>query len=171
MTAVGSLESVSLRMASAAKGESGGNHIKQFDRRYEILSLVGTLTDSAKHLHLCISDAEGSTIGGHLMGGRIFTTLELVLGTVENVAFDRRMDARTGYRELCVSPCKTGAESKEENLEPPLKETAPIASQTPVEVRKAQQDYTTTAHKRSAELVVSTDESSSRGDKKAKLST
>ena len=49
-----------------------------------------------------VSDASGKVWGGHVISGRIFTTLELVLGTIEGVGFRRRVDSRTGYRELVV---------------------------------------------------------------------
>ena len=100
LTAVGSLDQVTLRMASAADGSQ--NDIKTWNERLEVVSLVGTLSGDDKHLHLCCSDAQGRTFGGHLMAGRIFTTLELVLGSLEGVTFRRILDARTGYRELSV---------------------------------------------------------------------
>lgn len=104
MTCVGSLQQVSLRMASAEQGSSSSNDIIEKKERFEILSLVGTFTPtSAKHLHLCVSDKEGVCFGGHLISGTVFTTVELVLGTAEGVAFDRKMDTATGYQELVVS--------------------------------------------------------------------
>jgi predicted DNA-binding protein with PD1-like motif len=100
MTAVGSVSEVTLRMAHAF---AGSHPIRVFPTRLEIVSLVGTFSyNSGMHLHMSLSDAEGSVIGGHLIAGKIFTTLELVLGTIETVDFSRQMDARTGYRELVV---------------------------------------------------------------------
>lgn len=133
MTAVGSLSSVTLRMAASDndnnKDDSQSNkrqkttptststndaaksslaeqtslEIQTFDQHFEIVSLVGTFSsDGGKHLHMSVSDAKGHVIGGHLVAGTIFTTLELVLGTIEGVSFAREMDSHTGYNELLV---------------------------------------------------------------------
>lgn len=110
MTAVGSLESVTLRMASACRGGSHINDIRTWNDRLEIVSLVGTFSaGGSKHLHMTVSDTEGHAFGGHLVDGRIFTTLELVLGTIGGVAFERECDDRTGYRELKVCAEDTDA--------------------------------------------------------------
>ena len=53
-------------------------------------------------MHISLSDAEGKTVGGHLIDGTIFTTCEIVLGTANNVQFSRIMDDSTGYNELEV---------------------------------------------------------------------
>jgi predicted DNA-binding protein with PD1-like motif len=105
LTAVGSLEKTTLRMANACRKngeESLSNEIREWDERMEVVSLVGTLSPSGKHLHMSLSDKDGLVVGGHLVGGRVFTTMELVLGTIQNVAFQRDMDDATGYRELVV---------------------------------------------------------------------
>jgi predicted DNA-binding protein with PD1-like motif len=98
-------------------------HIRTWNENLEIVSLVGTLglgvfqnndnnvnsdtTTISKHLHMSISDAAGNCFGGHLMGGTILTTLELVLGTIGNcVRFDRTFDELTGYQELSVTSPK-----------------------------------------------------------------
>ncbi len=108
MTAVGSLEAVTLRMANACKPgaslENASNEIKEWAERLEIVSLTGTFSkDGQKHLHMSVSDKTGTVFGGHVMEGKIFTTLELVLGTISNVAFTREIDEKTGFDELVVS--------------------------------------------------------------------
>jgi predicted DNA-binding protein with PD1-like motif len=110
MTAVGSLKDVTLRLANASKKsmdgneskKSNGNDIKQWlDQRFEIVSLVGTFSrDGSCHLHLSISDAEGNSFGGHLIAGIVFTTCEVVIGSIDGVNFQREEDERTGYKEL-----------------------------------------------------------------------
>ena len=55
-----------------------------------------------KHLHISVSTVTGEVWGGHLMAGRVLTTVELVLGTAPSLSFDRRLDPRTGYRELHI---------------------------------------------------------------------
>lgn len=51
---------------------------------------------------MSVADANGRTFGGHLIGARVYTTLELVLGTIQNVRFHRENDESTGYSELTV---------------------------------------------------------------------
>ena len=53
------------------------------------------------------------------MGGTVFTTLELVLGTLPGVRFTREMDAATGYDELVVAEAAAAAE--EDRHPPPQK--------------------------------------------------
>lgn len=106
LSAVGSVESVTLRMANAClvgqEEQSTQNEIKKWEERMEVVSLVGTFSQNGKHIHMSVSDATGKVFGGHLVAGRIFTTLELVLGTIENVRFSREIDDSTGYKELSV---------------------------------------------------------------------
>lgn len=105
LTTVGSVDKITLRMANACQtnGEST-NEIREWNERMEIVSLTGTFSSSGKHLHMSLSDAQGRVIGGHLVSGRIFTTLECVLGTIQNVTFTREIDESTGYRELVIKP-------------------------------------------------------------------
>jgi predicted DNA-binding protein with PD1-like motif len=106
LTAVGSLSSVKLRLAGASSSSSSssgeGGPFKTWNEPLEIVSLTGTFTVDAKHLHICVADATGRTFGGHLVEGTILTTLELVLGTIEGVVFRRTLDDATGYTELVV---------------------------------------------------------------------
>lgn len=72
--------------------------------RFEIASLVGTLNPHP-HLHICLSDAEGRTVGGHVLGDlEVFTTAEVVVGEAVGLQFNREMDERTGFPELVVRP-------------------------------------------------------------------
>jgi uncharacterized protein len=75
----------------------------------EIVSMTGTFTGTAKHIHMVVSFRDGSTAGGHLVSGTIFTTLEVVLGTIEDVSFTREYDDKTGYSELVVASRPTAA--------------------------------------------------------------
>ena len=105
LTAVGSLESVTLRMANASNADGVFvNEVKEWKERLEVVSLVGTFSRDGKHLHMSVSDGEGNVFGGHVMSGTIFTTLELVIGVILNVDFSRVQDITTGYKELLVSP-------------------------------------------------------------------
>lgn len=97
LTAVGSLTKASLRLADQSEAT-------QFEGKFEIVSLVGTLSPDGPHLHISLSDKTGRTIGGHLVEGCIiYTTVELVIGEIEGVRFTREQDAQSGYKELRVT--------------------------------------------------------------------
>lgn len=95
-TCVGSLEQVTLRFANQEEGVT-------LVGRFEILSLVGTFSDTSTHLHLSVADSTGKTWGGHLLeGSLIYTTAEIVVGEVVDVTFERETDTTYGYKELVV---------------------------------------------------------------------
>ena len=99
-TCVGSLEEVNLRYANQPKGTQQSGH-------FEIVSLVGTFNDASAHLHLSVSDLNGKTIGGHMLdGNKIYTTAEIVIGELNDVAFTREVDSTYGYNELKVNKRK-----------------------------------------------------------------
>lgn len=96
LTCVGSLTQANLRLA-------GRSHPTLYQGRFEIVSLVGTLSRHGLHLHMAIADDQGQVIGGHVMPGcLVYTTAELVIGVLEGVTFWREQDAETGFRELRV---------------------------------------------------------------------
>ena len=99
-TCVGSLRRATLRMADE-------NVIRDFEEKYEIVSLVGTLSQEGVHLHVSLSDKDGNTIGGHLQEGcLIYTTAEIIIGELDTVTFSRKFDEQTGFKELTVSSSK-----------------------------------------------------------------
>ncbi|KAK5852568.1 hypothetical protein PBY51_006421 [Eleginops maclovinus] len=105
ITCVGSLTKATLRLANATATNT--NEVLHLSGHYEIVSLVGTLNPEA-HLHICLSDAAGGTVGGHVLGDlEVFTTAELVLGEAGGLAFSREMDEKTGFPELVVKPRTT----------------------------------------------------------------
>lgn len=96
LTCIGSLSSARLRLADE-------NVTKKLEEKFEILSLQGTLSQDSCHLHISISDSEGSVIGGHLLDGCIiYTTAEIVIGEVDDLTFSREYDPQTGFDELKV---------------------------------------------------------------------
>ena len=96
LTCVGCLKQATLRLADE-------NIVKNFEQKFEIVSLVGTLCQDGVHLHISLSDANGNTVGGHLMVGcLIYTTAEIIVGELEDVVFSRKADSVTGFRELIV---------------------------------------------------------------------
>jgi uncharacterized protein len=119
LSAVGSLEVLTLRMANACRvgvandpNDNEKGNLKTWNQRLEVISLVGTLSLTGRHLHMSVSDEHGNVFGGHVVSGTIYTTLELVLGVIPQVDFLREMDASTGYRELIV----VQSTNKKENL-------------------------------------------------------
>lgn len=97
LTCVGSLSIVVLRMAGAKK-------VKTLQGKFEIVSLVGTLSVNGNHIHLMVSDEEGLAFGGHLKAGCIInSTAEIAVGILPNYKFSRVPDEKTGYSELEVS--------------------------------------------------------------------
>lgn len=115
LSAVGSLSDVSLRLATVSHGEKyDGCEIRRLRENLEVVSMVGTFTSNGeKHIHMSVSDGKGHTYGGHLMAGVVFTTLELVLGTINNVSFERQFDEKTGYTELVISQTTTNKDPPE----------------------------------------------------------
>ncbi|KAF7642972.1 hypothetical protein LDENG_00247130 [Lucifuga dentata] len=102
ITCVGSVTTATLRLADATATNS--NEVMQLSGRYEIVSLVGTLNPDA-HLHVCLADSEGRTVGGHVLGGlQVFTTAEVIIGEAVDLQFTREMDDETGFPELVVQP-------------------------------------------------------------------
>jgi predicted DNA-binding protein with PD1-like motif len=98
VTAAGSLTAYRIRMANRNKAANGFGF-------FEILSVTGTLSIYGVHLHICIADAEGNAIGGHLMEGCIiYTTAELVLESSDILKFTREQDG--AYKELKISEKK-----------------------------------------------------------------
>ncbi len=100
ITTVGSLRRAAIRLADQSSP-------MQFDGKFEIVSLVGTLGQDGVHLHISISDRNGKTIGGHLVEGcLIYTTAELVIGEARGLVFSREQDSETTYQELRIRKVK-----------------------------------------------------------------
>jgi uncharacterized protein len=95
VSAVGSLTECQLRMA-------GADSTKTIMGPLEIVSITGTLGAGSHHIHLSVSNNDGTVFGGHLVDGcKVFTTVELVVMDLSgDWKFNRTGDARTGYPEL-----------------------------------------------------------------------
>ncbi|NLL37426.1 MAG: DUF296 domain-containing protein [Fretibacterium sp.] len=93
---VGSLSQAGLRFA-------GRPETTVLSGCFEVVSLTGTLDANGEHLHMTLSDSEGRVTGGHVMEGCLVrTTMELVVGLLEDVVFDRKPCPFSGYDELRV---------------------------------------------------------------------
>lgn len=97
LSSVGSLASANIRLADE-------NICVQFNEKFEIVSLIGTLSQDGVHLHISIAHSDGKVIGGHLLDGCIIhTTAEIVIGEIENLEFSREYDDNTGFKELKIA--------------------------------------------------------------------
>lgn len=93
----GSLTDVALRYA-------GQDATTLLTGTFEVISLNGTLELTGEHLHLSVSDPQGAMLGGHMMAGcTVRTTLELVIGELDALAFSRQPCALSGYDELHIT--------------------------------------------------------------------
>ena len=92
VTAVGSLSKTHLRMSNGAK--------RWFQGFFEIVSVVGTISPDGVHVHLAVSDENGSVFGGHLLEGCIIHTTAEVCVIESKIEFSRVFDENTGYKEL-----------------------------------------------------------------------
>ena len=96
LSGVGSLTKLQIRLAD-------GESTMEKNGEFEIVSLMGTLSEDGVHLHISVSDEEGNTIGGHLKNGCIInTTAEICILELEDYKFTREFDEDTGYDELVV---------------------------------------------------------------------
>ncbi|KAK7085230.1 hypothetical protein SK128_015316 [Halocaridina rubra] len=102
LTCCGSLTSATLRMA--ANDDHVTNKIVTFDEHFEVLAMSGTISAAGTHLHICLSDNNGATLGGHVMGNlKVFTTMEVGLGQPLSLSLTRPHDLKTGFDELKVT--------------------------------------------------------------------
>ena len=81
----------------------GATEIKEINRDLEIISLNGTVSNKRIHLHICVSDSDLNTYGGHLEDGCVInSTCELVILELDGYEFDKEYDNETGYNELLI---------------------------------------------------------------------
>lgn len=103
---VGSLSQYAIRFANESDVTVGPvSH-------FEIVSLSGTMSsngydgrDGSWHLHIAVSNSNGTTIGGHLASGfnsTVYTTVEVVIGFNCQFEFRRAVDGSTPWDELQI---------------------------------------------------------------------
>ncbi|MDR0957289.1 MAG: DNA-binding protein [Candidatus Nomurabacteria bacterium] len=98
VTCVGALSSATLRMAGATPT---AQDVRTYDEDFEIVSLVGTLTDNDCHLHLSIANRDGAVIGGHLKEATINITTEIVILDDRDKIYATELDD-TGFTCLSI---------------------------------------------------------------------
>lgn len=96
LSGIGSLSTAQLRFADAPEPTL-------VDGPTELVSLSGTVAANGSHLHAVLARADGTVVGGHVARGCLIrTTAELLVGLLDGWAFERTLDAVTGYEELVV---------------------------------------------------------------------
>ena len=94
VSSVGRLKELNIRLSDLSTLHS--------KKKFEILSLNGTLSKDRVHLHICVSDEEGKVLGGHLLTECIIdTTCELVIQILD-AKFLSEFDENTGFNELKI---------------------------------------------------------------------
>lgn len=77
----------------------------------EVLSLVGDIamdgTGPQLHVHAVLGRRDGSTVGGHLLGGEVWPTLEVIVAEVAP-ALAKRFDPETGLTLLAPEAAPDG---------------------------------------------------------------
>ena len=100
ISAVGSLTMCVIRYAHQTEHASHEGH-------FEVLSLSGMVSKSSHHVHISIADGSGKCVGGHLIGGIVYTTLEIAILSYHDVVFSRGPCALSGYDELEINESKS----------------------------------------------------------------
>lgn len=94
LSGVGCLRNLNIRLAG------GKDYLSKKDD-FEIVSLIGTISNGKAHVHICASDNKGNCLGGHLEYDSIVnTTCELVIGILQDYESIREFDDTTGYKEI-----------------------------------------------------------------------
>lgn len=94
LSAVGCIYHAKIRLAKAID-------ILDVEDDFEVLSLNGTISSGRSHLHIALSNDKGEVLGGHLLEGSVVnTTLEVVIGSLEEYRSKRCFDDSTGYNEI-----------------------------------------------------------------------
>jgi predicted DNA-binding protein with PD1-like motif len=128
ITCVGSLRRAKIRLANhTSLMGSSTNSVVDLEQKFEICSLVGTVSANGRscHLHASLADKNGDCVGGHLMDGcEVFTTAEIILGSSSQMRFEREHDEATGFDELVVRDADDEAARRGEEtttIDPSLK--------------------------------------------------
>jgi uncharacterized protein len=105
LSGIGSLKTVALRFAGQNTHTTLAKPLlRRIDGKHEILTIAGTIGTEGIHLHMSVANAQGQVIGGHVVDGCIiYTTVELTIGILPDLQFQRQLDDRTGFAELAIS--------------------------------------------------------------------
>lgn len=88
-------------LSRAVLRDADGCTLRTVEEHCEILSLMGTVSETRCHLHIALSRQGLSAFGGHLKEGCIVnTTCELVIGLLDGWRYGQEPDESTGYDEI-----------------------------------------------------------------------
>lgn len=101
LSCVGSLKEINIRLAS------GQTYLSKIEN-FEIVSLVGCISEERNHIHICLSDDKGNAYGGHLMQNNniIYTTAEIVIGEFPDLLFHQEKCEKSTWPELVIEQKK-----------------------------------------------------------------
>jgi len=101
ISCVAALSHARLRMAGTARDVQD---IKEFEGKFEVVSLAGNVGQNRTHLHMAISDKDGNVYGGHVKtGGNIIAiTAELVIAVEDRLRFSEKHDPSVGWDNLVI---------------------------------------------------------------------
>lgn len=69
---------------------NGANPRLQRVENFEILSLIGSLSQKGLHVHISVADSTGMTLGGHLLdGNEVYYYVELIIAKIKDVKYTR----------------------------------------------------------------------------------
>ena len=74
-----------------------------FTERHELLALHGSIAmraDPKLHLHVALGRRDHGAIGGHLFRAKTAVVNEIQLARFDTIHFNRRLNEKTGLREL-----------------------------------------------------------------------
>jgi hypothetical protein len=97
LSCVGSLKEINIRLAS-------GKTFLTKKENFEIVSLVGSISEERNHIHISLSDDKGNAFGGHLMpeNNLVYTTAEIVIGEFAKLVFHEETCEKSTWPELVV---------------------------------------------------------------------
>lgn len=115
LSAIGSLvDARFLGVQPGAKRPFGPKHIIQLAAQgpFEILTLEGNVFPSHRtqivHLHVTLGTSDGKVIGGHLVDGEVYTTVELFLAALDHCRVRKAKDPISGGIQLRVPRPRQG---------------------------------------------------------------
>ena len=66
----------------------------------ELVALHGTIADGIIHMHCALANPQHQIIGGHLQEAKVAVLNEIVLQKLEEVVLHRRLNQKSGLKEL-----------------------------------------------------------------------
>ena len=88
-------------LTQAVVRDADGVTLRTVAEHCEILSLMGTVSQTRCHLHIALSRQGLGAFGGHLqVGCLVNTTCELVIGVLDGWCYSVEQDGETGYDEI-----------------------------------------------------------------------